>query len=150
MRRLNLKATSENILTEIKSHTLYDFHGLTESANYDEKTENYVKEHFKFSFEGTRETQKNIANIFLKTLKSMQEEYMLAMNLETPLFYIEKARSKSAPNNTVVIELDIENVKGSFATIVKYAGQHMNQYNAMLKLVPNDHYKNIAEQLIRN
>lgn len=60
----------------------------------------------------------------------MQEAYKKAMNIKADLFKITRVASKIAPYDTIVIDIDVENIKGAFATIINCAGPDLHQFHA--------------------
>lgn len=130
MRKLNLTETNNNVQTMAANKTLYGFYGLTENADYDKYKDNYVREHFRFSCEGNHSDKAIVTKMFTEMLTRMQMAYLDAMNLQKPLFKITNVQSKVAPYDTIVIDIDIENVKGAFVTIVNCAGPDLHQFHA--------------------
>lgn len=130
LRKLNLVETEKNIREMAKRGELYSFYGLTENADYDKREKPYVTEHFRFSVEGNAQDAEVKKETFIRMLGYMQGIYIQTMNVHGPLFTVKNVKHKVAPYNTVVIDIDIENVKGAFVTIVNCAGPDRHQFHA--------------------
>lgn len=130
MRKLNIAKTSNNVNTMAANNTLYSFYGLTENSDYDKHKCNYVKEHFRFSCGGNNSTRQTVVKEFINMFTVMQEAYKKAMNIKADLFKITRIASKIAPYDTIVIDIDVENIKGAFATIINCAGPDLHQFHA--------------------
>lgn len=130
LRKLNLTQTEQNIRAMAKRGELYSFYGLTENADYDKHEKPYVTEHFRFSVEGDAQDAAMKTEAFVKMLGYMQGVYIQTMNINAPLFVVKNVKYKVAPYKTVVIDLDVENVKGAFVTIVNCAGPDRHQFHA--------------------
>ena len=130
MRKLNLDATLTNVSKMIANGKLYGFYGLTETLPVATIRDKYVTEYFRFSCEGDANTKADCEKKFVAMVYDMQKAYMAAMNLSSELFKIVKVKSKCAPYNTIVISLEVEDVKGAFATIVNCVGPDLHQFHA--------------------
>jgi hypothetical protein len=130
MRKINLKKTNTNVRRMVANEELYGFYGLTENSDYDKYQDNYVREHFRFSCEGSRNEREDVTKMFVEMLEEMQAAYLKAMNVTAPLFKITRTFSKVAPYGTIVIDIDVEGAKGAFATIVNCAGPDLHQFHA--------------------
>lgn len=102
-------------------------------------------------------------DLITSSVKYSWANYVSWVNSENGLFLNEGYTGKEIKNRFSIfnglefdkasseVVSDLKSFYRKFASAVVYNAElNMNQYNAMLKLVPNDHYKNIAEQLIRN
>lgn len=142
MRKLNIFKTEKNVNAMIVKGILYSFYGLTENKEVDDyekeriavgdlgEASKYAIEHYRFSCEGNAtEVQKRAAKL-AEIINKMQEAYMIAMNLKAPLFSIIECKGKSAPYETIVVDIKVKTVRGAFQTIVNCAGPDLHQFHA--------------------
>jgi hypothetical protein len=99
-------------------------------ADYDKHEKPYVTEKFRFSVEGEAKDAAKKTKTFVEMLYHMQDVYIKSMNICAPLFRIKNWKYKLAPYDTIVIDIEVENVKGAFVTIVNCAGPDRHQFHA--------------------